>query len=72
MNLIKLGLAEYWHSRHDNCIIDSNCRMMCVLLSLADEVVPYEREPEGGRSSADYAAWAERTRIRRTLLADVH
>lgn len=72
MSLIKLGLAEYWHSRHNDCIIDSNCRMMCVLLSVADEVVPYEREPEPGCPPAEYAAWAERTRIRRLLLADVH
>jgi len=72
MNLVELGLTEYWHTRHNDCFIDSNCRMMCVLLELADTVVPCEPEPEGGRSSPDYVAWAERTRIRRLLLADVH
>jgi len=72
MDLIEMGLSQYWHARHNNCAIDSKCRMMCVLLKLANKLVPDEPEPDGLHSSSTYIAWAERRRIRLLLLANVH
>ena len=64
-------LAEYWHPRHSECIIDSSCRMECVLLAVADAVVPVEPEPAANASLVEYTTWAERMRLRRLILADV-
>lgn len=54
------------------CTIDADCRAQCVLLALADAVVPAEDEPGANATFAEYVTWAERMRIRSVFLADVH
>ncbi len=72
MDLSALGLAEYWHERHAECLIDADCRMQCVLLALADSVTPEEPEPGADATMMAYSFWLERMRIRRLLLEHVH
>jgi len=52
-------------------VIDASCRVQCVLLAVADAVVPVEDEPGADATLVAYTTWAERMRIRRLLLADV-
>lgn len=72
MNLVKLTTDAYWHERHKDCIIDASCRFENALLELADAVVPEEPDPGANATLAGWTAWAERMRIRRILLANVH
>ena len=71
-DLIKLFVDEYWHPRHNECIIDAHCRVQCVLLAVADAVVPEEPEPGSDATLAAYVAWQERMRVRERLLKHVH
>ena len=72
MSLPAVCTDEYWHARHNDCLIDASCRMECVLLAIADDVVPAEPDPGPDATLVAYTAWAQRMRIRRLLLADVH
>jgi hypothetical protein len=45
--------------------------MECVLLAVADAVVPAEPEPGADASLVEYTTWAERMRLRRLILTDV-
>lgn len=72
MNLVKLSTDAYWHERHNDCVIDASCRIENVLLDVANAVVPEEPDPGPDSTLAAYVGWAERMRIRRMLLANVH
>lgn len=72
MNLVKLSTDAYWHERHKDCVLDASCRAENVLLELANAVVPEEPDPGPDSTLAAYVSWAERMRIRRMLLANVH
>lgn len=71
-DLIKVFVDEYWHKRHNECIIDADCRVQCVLLALADVIVPEEPEPPHDATLVAYTTWAERRRIRDLLMQHVH
>jgi hypothetical protein len=72
IDLVKICTDQYWHKRHIDCTIDSPCRLQCVLLAVADAVVPAEDEPGADATLVAYTTWAERMRIRRLLLNNVH
>ena len=68
---MKICIDQYWHERHFDCTIDSPCRLQCVLLAVANAVVPAEADPGAESTLAAYVGWAERMRIRQELLRHV-
>jgi hypothetical protein len=71
IDLVRICTDQYWHERHAGCVIDASCRVQCVLLAVADAVVPAEDEPGADATLVAYTAWAERMRIRREILRNV-